>query len=77
MNLDLGAIPGGISYLVEQLGLVLCEPGDIVLIVKRASVFEPDLIQCRDLHRPGQIGPRPVRAAERSPEVGGPTLIGV
>jgi histidinol-phosphate/aromatic aminotransferase/cobyric acid decarboxylase-like protein len=36
----------GISYLVEQLGLVLCEPGNVVLIPKPAyGAFEPDLIQ--------------------------------
>ena len=38
----------GISLLVEKIGLVLCEPGDVVLIPKPAyGCFEPDLQQCR------------------------------
>jgi aspartate/methionine/tyrosine aminotransferase len=37
----------GISFLVERIGLVLCEPGDIVLIPKPAyGAFEPDLRMC-------------------------------
>ncbi|MCQ2819187.1 MAG: pyridoxal phosphate-dependent aminotransferase [archaeon] len=38
----------GISFLVEKIGLVLCEPGDVVLIPKPCyGCFEPDLQQSR------------------------------
>ena len=38
----------GIAFLVERLGLVLCEPGDIVLIPKPCyGQFEPDLQMAR------------------------------
>ena len=38
----------GIAFLVERIGLVLCEPGDVVLIPKPCyGCFEPDLQMCR------------------------------
>lgn len=38
----------GIAFLVEKIGLVLCEEGDVVLIPKPCyGCFEPDLQQCK------------------------------
>lgn len=37
----------GIAFLVEKLGLVLCDESDVVLIPKPCyGCFEPDLVQC-------------------------------
>jgi aspartate/methionine/tyrosine aminotransferase len=38
----------GICFLVERLGLVLCNPGDVILIPKPCyGAFEPDLVMSR------------------------------